>query len=96
MSDACLIAAGAELTIVHAGELKQAWLSQIEPAHTQVFLSLADVQEMDSAGVQLLIALQRHLLQEGKTLVLQTPSRVVRDVLDLFALNAHFGTGTTH
>jgi len=90
MSDACLITAGAELTIVHAGELKQSWLAQIEPAHKQVRLSLADVQEMDSAGVQLLIALQRHLLQEGKTMVVQTPSRVVRDVLDLFGLERAF------
>ena len=91
-----LIDAGAELNIVHAADLRQSWLGQIEPSDTQVHIDLSGVQEMDSAGAQLLIALDKALLNEGKLLELVKPSRVVREVLDTFGLTDHLHQAGNH
>ena len=81
------IEAGPELNIVHAAELRQSWLAQTSATTDGVELDLSGVQEMDSAGVQLLIALHKELTQRGQALSLTQPSRVVREVLDTFGLN---------
>lgn len=87
MADKHHIDAGPELNIVHAAELRQGWMDQLPAAPDPVELDLSGVQEMDSAGVQLLIALHKELTQRGQALSLTRPSRVVREVLETFGLN---------
>lgn len=96
MAATCHIEAGPELNIVHAAEVRQTWLSQIDADHTCIEINLSAVQEMDSAGLQLLLALQRSAQLGGKQMVLSHPSRVVRDVLDIFGLSDHFAQAATH
>lgn len=84
------IDAGAELNIVHAAELRQSWISLMEAEHDAIDIDASSVQEIDSAGLQLLLALHKGCLQQGKSLRLKAPSRAVRDVLEIFGLANHF------
>jgi anti-sigma B factor antagonist len=90
MSTICRIEAGPELNIVHAAETRQSWLSQIEAAHEVIELDASGVQEIDSAGMQLLLATMNGAGHEGKLFKLVKPSRPVRDVIDIFGLSEHF------
>lgn len=68
----------AELTIYVAAELRTTWLAWLDalPADSPVE-ALADgqaVTEVDAAGVQCLLALQRSLHTQGRTLHLRQPS----------------------
>ncbi|MEK8086323.1 STAS domain-containing protein [Aquabacterium sp. A3] len=96
MNTSCHIDVGPELNIVHASELRLHWLEHIQPLHDAVTLNLSAVQEMDSAGLQLLLSLDKCLQHEGKHLQLQQPSRVVRDVLEIFGLGEHFAITAPH
>lgn len=68
----------AELTIYVAAELRTTWLAWLDalPADSPVE-TLADgqaVAEVDAAGLQCLLALQRSLLARGHNLQLRQPS----------------------
>ena len=100
MTDQTMIhlSAGSELTIVHAQASQQAWLAQLGSSG-DVSLNLAQVQEVDSAGVQLLLAFQASLHEASRQLTLQSPSKSVLAALDLFRLSqlqacARNGSGT--
>ena len=54
-------------------------------------LDLAAVEEVDSAGMQVLIHIKEVALREGKTLRLVGHSRPVVEVLELLNLEAFFG-----
>lgn len=72
----------AELSIYTAAELHPqwlAWVSQGATAHRDALADGASVEQVDGAGVQLLIALQRCLAARGCTLHLRAPSRGLRD-----------------
>lgn len=75
-----------EFTIYRTAELSQAlqtWLSSLAgPAR----LDLSGVSEMDSAGLQLLLALQRTARERTIALTLAPISPAVREVLRLTAL----------
>ena len=96
MVNALHIDAGAELNIVHAAELRQIWLEQIGLGDATVSIDLGGVQEMDSAGAQLLIALDKALQRDGRKLEFLRPSRVVREVLDTFGLTDRLAVSGTH
>ncbi len=71
-----------ELTIYTACETRLTWLSwlaeQADSDRTEVFaLDAAGVQEVDAAGVQLLLALQRSLAGGQQALSLERPSRAL-------------------
>ena len=87
MSTALHLDPGTGLTIVHAAELREQWLAGLNSAHSDVVLSLKQVQEFDSSGVQLLLALARTVQADGHTLTLVAPSKTVRDVFELFQLD---------
>lgn len=81
--------ASANLTIYEAAEARDALLAQAAgtlPA--ACVLDLAAVQELDYAGVQLLLAWQRHLTQAGSTLRLAGVGEPLREVLALLQLDA--------
>lgn len=54
-------------------------------------LELTKVTEIDSAGVQLLLALERISQQRGGRIELIAPSTPVQEMLQLFQLAAAFG-----
>ncbi len=82
VGEALNVALETELTIYQVGELHtaaQAWLAQ--PCPWQ--LDLSQVPEMDGAGLQWLLFLQRHLSTTGHALTLTGASDAVLDVLTL-------------
>jgi len=79
-----------ELTIFTAQALKAQILAAMG-AGGDLELDLAMVGEMDSAGVQLLVAAKREAAARGQTLAFTNHSPAVVDILDLCDLSCHFG-----
>jgi anti-sigma B factor antagonist len=79
-----------ELTIYRAQEIHQGLLAAL--AGTDALeLDLQKATEIDSSGVQLLIAARRAATAAGKTLVVTAISPAVREVFELFDLTAMLG-----
>jgi anti-anti-sigma factor len=77
-----------ELTIQHAARLRQDWLDRLTGEPGGPFtLDLGGVAEIDSAGVQLLLALRHSLRQQGRSLQLEQPAAAVQDALRTLGLN---------
>lgn len=85
-----VIALDGELTIYRAAELKPLLLAAL-PGTGPILLELAEVTEVDTAGVQLLLLLRREALAAGRTLHLLHPSMAVAEAFDLLDLGARFG-----
>ena len=90
MNEAPVFTIAGELSIYRAAELcqaLQAWLPQaLACGDDAVYLDLAEVSDMDTAGLQLLLALQRSAEDAGARLALQSASPAVLEVLQLAAL----------
>lgn len=91
MSQATRIALDGELTIYRAAELRQTLLGVLEGQPDGLDIDLAAVTEIDSAGVQLLMAAKRAAQAAGHPLSLSNHSEAVVDVLELLNLAAFFG-----
>ncbi len=75
-----------ERTIHAAATLRDSLLQQVtEGAHV---FDLGAVTEMDSAGLQLLLAAQRSLARQGREMVLTACSPVVTQVLKTYGLDS--------
>lgn len=97
-----LLALPAELTIYTVGELHPQWLARLaEPAEpdTAASVQAAAVDEIDAAGLQMLLALDRALVGRGRSLHFDKPSAVLSGAcagLGLGAwLQARTGEGAT-
>ena len=84
-----------ELTIYRAAELAASLKAALEgvAAGDALDIDLAEVTEMDSAGVQLLMAARRSARDTQRTLRLLGHSPAVREVFDTLRLAAHFADG---
>ena len=81
------ITADGPLTIYTVGELKAAFLDAI-PLDGAVELDLSAVSEIDTAGLQLVLASRKRASENGSTLRITKASRAVDELLELFALGA--------
>src|SRR5262245_20959061 len=79
-----------ELTIYRATELRTEIQTALANA-TAVEIDLSGVTEIDSAGIQLLIAAQKTAAASQRELLLVQPSAPVQGVFQLFNLAAQFG-----
>jgi len=69
----------AELTIYVVRELREHWLQALDAGGAEPFaLAAGDVEQVDAAGLQLLLALRHTLAQQGRSLLLQAPSAALR------------------
>lgn len=84
----CLCLLG-ELTLGGAVELKDVLLRALESS-AELELDLLNVTRVDTAGVQLLLMLQRGAEAADKRLVLLGYSLAVEEALDLLDLTHHF------
>jgi anti-sigma B factor antagonist len=85
MSTAATWVAEPELIIATAGSVADQWRQALlNSTDSPVCLDLSAVTELDSAGLQLLAATRRELAEQGRELLLQHPSRAVRDGLACF------------
>lgn len=87
MSDAIRFALDGELTIYRAAELREALIAALPAAPASMVIDLAEVSEIDSAGVQLLMATQRAAAAIGVPLAFSDASPAVCEVLGLFNLS---------
>lgn len=85
MSTAPACLAG-DWTIHTIAQHRDAMLVLVHDGHT-VF-DASGITDMDTAGLQLLVATQRSIAALGKELQLQQPSAVVKDVLKSYGLDA--------
>ncbi|MFZ3402603.1 STAS domain-containing protein [Aeromonas salmonicida] len=88
-----LVKISGEMTIYTAAELKQA-LTPLLYRLQALELDLSGVSEMDSAGLQLLLAAKKTMQQGGSPLHLVMHSHAVLDALELCQLAAFFGDPT--
>jgi len=78
-----------ELTIYTVANYRQAFLEQSRGCDG-VTIDLAGVTEIDTAGVQLLVALRQHLIGTESGLQLCNPSESVQEALELTRLVDQF------
>lgn len=81
------------LTIYRAREIKDQLLAAVQD-HDELHLDLAQVSELDSAGLQILYLAKREASRLGHALRIVAHSDAVREVLDLCNLHAYFGDPT--
>ncbi|HEA3089506.1 TPA: STAS domain-containing protein [Aeromonas salmonicida] len=88
-----LVKVSGEMTIYTAAEFKQA-LTPLLYRQQALELDLSGVSEMDSAGLQLLLAAKKTMQQGDSPLHLVMHSHAVLDALELCQLAAFFGDPT--
>jgi anti-anti-sigma factor len=81
-----------EFTIYRAAELAAEMKSVLAalPAGAAFEIDLAEVTEMDCAGVQLLLAARRSAVEAGRALRLGGRSPAVAEVFETLQLASHF------
>lgn len=87
---AATFAVEGECSIYRAAELAQAlqqWLATLQTQQA-VYLDLSGVSEMDSAGLQLLLSLQRTAFEQQRAFQLVAASDAAQEVLRLSALES--------
>ncbi|BEV07527.1 MULTISPECIES: STAS domain-containing protein [unclassified Methylophilus] len=86
----CALTFSGELNIYNAAETMaqvKAELSKTLPLH----LELAEVDEVDAAGLQILMAIRLHALSHGVDFQLANPSDAVMDLIELSDTAGFFG-----
>lgn len=86
----CRIAIEGELTIYNAADWKGRLYEPIARGDS-LELDLSAVQELDTAGLQVLIMAKKEALARGQALHLCNHSQAVQDALELCGLAAFFG-----
>ena len=86
----CKAVVEGSMTIYEAAADKPLLLSALATAN-ETEIDLSSVDEMDTAGLQLLILVKRESLKAGKVLRLIAHSQASLDVLECYNLGAYFG-----
>ena len=79
-----------DMTIYHALDLKQRLMGALE-ANANLELDLAQVSEIDTAGLQLLILTKREAARLNKAMTIVAHSPAVKQIIDFCQLTAFFG-----
>jgi len=79
-----------DLTIYHALELKEKFLDALAQT-ADLELNLAQVGEMDTAGLQLLVLLKKEAQRAGKCVRIVAHSQAVSAVVEFCNMAAEFG-----
>ena len=85
----CTVHMPNEMTIYNAEALRNNVLSALENPQ-DLHIDLNEVNEIDSAGVQLLIAMAKQCKTQNKTLTLINSSDATSDILKLFGMKDYF------
>lgn len=86
----CALTFSGELNIYNAADTMtqvQAGMHKTLPIH----LDLAEVDEVDAAGLQILIAIRSHTLSHGVPFQLENPSDAVTALIELSDMAGFFG-----
>ena len=88
--DLKIVSIDGEMTIYTASEYKSQLLEQLTECH-ELELNLSEIEEMDTAGLQILLVLKREAEAGGCQLRMINHSRAVYEVLELLDMQNHFG-----
>ena len=80
-----------EMSIYRAHELKDSVLGALGQAAAELELNLADVTELDTAGIQILMLAKRQAQVAHKILRLSAHSPAVLEAFEVLNLAAYFG-----
>ena len=80
-----------EFTIFTAAALKDRLVETLDSNSNDLEIDLAEVTEIDTAGLQLMVMAKREAATRGKTLRFAHHSAPVLDLLDLCDLSGFFG-----
>lgn len=86
----CTLTLFDDLTVYHTLAQKNTLLDALKGAST-LELDLAQVGEIDTAGLQLLLLVKREAARAGKEVRLTGHSPAVRELIEFAHLAAHFG-----
>ena len=89
-SGSCTVLANGSMNIYVATQQKSMLLEALH-RHKQMEIDLSEVDEMDTAGLQLLLLLKRTAAQTGKSISLVAHSPTSLDVIDRYNLATYFG-----
>ena len=81
----CHLVIDEDMTIYVIDQLKQE-ISKILGGYKRFELDLSGIEEIDSAGIQLLLALKGELMQQQKSFKLSIASTPVESLLDTYGL----------
>ncbi|MEJ1964143.1 MAG: STAS domain-containing protein [Gammaproteobacteria bacterium] len=84
-----------ELIMQRAEEIKPVLLAALPTDGSVARLDLSQVSEMDTAGLQLLMAANREVIARGATLTIVAASEAVRTTLELFRQGALLAPAAT-
>jgi anti-anti-sigma factor len=95
MSNAIKLRLDGELTIYSAQETRQLLLHSLaelaqEPAPATLEIDVSGVSEIDTAGMQLLMAARQHAREQGKDIRLAGQGASVTEVIALLGLGDYF------
>jgi anti-anti-sigma factor len=90
VEQATRLALSGAMNVYDAVETKARLLTGLAES-PELELDLSAVEEIDSAGFQLLILAKREANRQGKALRLVSHSAAVRDILDFYNMAAFFG-----
>lgn len=88
----CSIIIDEDMTIYAIGSLKQAFTKMFD-GYRCFELNLSSVEEIDSSGIQLLLALKSELTLRNKTFILMGISDDVEKLLDAYRIKSSFVIG---
>jgi len=88
----CKLSINEELTIFVIDELKQSLSAEIAN-YDRFELNLSDIEEVDSAGIQLLLAFKSELNHQKKEFRLTSISDVVKRLIESYSIEDRFNAG---
>jgi len=86
----CALLKPQSMTIYEAAELQGLFVTTLAE-YRQLQVDLSAVAEIDSAGLQLMVALKNTALKEKKSVAFSAHSREVITFLELFNMTGYFG-----
>lgn len=91
--DNSVLAFDGDITIYTVSQLKEAIFSEPENLSKNIALDLQSVTEIDTAGVQLLLAVQKIFSATGKQVSIGKSNDLVDAVFDRLDIRPHFAKG---
>lgn len=88
----CKLAIDEDMTI-YAIDILKTEMSKMMDVYENFELNLSGVEEIDSAGIQLLLAFNRELTRKKQKLTLTSISKDVSDLLENYGVSDRFNIG---
>jgi len=85
----CKLSLNEEMTIYTIDSIKQDISKELD-FYDRFEMNLSALEEMDSSGIQLLLALRNEVLKKGKTLKITALNAMVSEFLESYGISNYF------